>query len=125
MTTTTTFNDTSLSDQPFVLDLIVQQRTTWSRRLRLYDTKARLVIPLAGKTFVGQIKELISGPVIASYVFNVDTVNNWFDVSLPVVTINALNPSIQYVHDWLYTEGGSVAKVMTGTLRAVPTVTTP
>jgi hypothetical protein len=124
MTTQTAFNDLDLSDRPFNLELIVQQKTTWKRRLQIFDQKTRLVIPLAGKTFYGDIKETVGGAVIASYVFVPDIVNNWFDVSLTTASIDLLDVSRVYLHDWLYTEGSEVFKVMSGTIQAVTTYTT-
>lgn len=125
MTTTTAFNELDLSDRPFNLDLVVQQKTTWQRRLQIFDPRTRLVIPLSGKAFYGEIKETIGGPVIASYVFNVDAVNNWFDVSLSVASIALLDITKSYLHDWVYKEGSTVFKVMSGTVRSAVTITTP
>lgn len=125
MTTQTAFNDLDLSDRPFNLDLFVQQKTTWKRRLQIFDPRTRLVISLTGKSFYGVIKETVGGTTIANYVFNVDTVNNWFDVSLTTVSIDLLDVSKTYLHDWLYTEGTEVIKIMSGTIRAITTLTTP
>lgn len=124
MTTTTTFNDLSLSDSPFVLDLIVQKKINWQRRLKIFDSKTKLVIPLAGKVFYGSIVDSDTGLVVGSYVFSTNNVTNEFSVSLPVATIDNLDIAKTYVHDWVYREGTSNVKVMTGTLTVQPTYTT-
>ena len=123
MTTLTAFNEADLSDKPFVLNLVVQKETAWSRRLKFYDAKTGLVIPLDGKTFLGEIRDPVGGTLVGSYVFAPNVTTDEVDVSLSVVTINALDPFKVYNHDWLYVESSIPVKVMTGTIQAEETYT--